>query len=400
MTGELLSARNLDAGYDSRTIVRDLDLRALKGQVIGLIGPNGAGKSTILRTLAGLLAPVRGTVYLGGEPLGGIKPPQKARQIAVVLTDRLGIPLTSAYEVASMGRTPYTGFFGRLSGEDHRIVRECLERVDALDLADRSFLSLSDGEKQKVLIARALAQEPELIILDEPTSHLDIRHKIEVLGILNALAREKALTVIMAMHDIDLAVKCCEILLLVKGGRIVAQGKSDAVISGAVISGLYDIAGAAYDSVLGSIELCNERDPEVFVVAGAGSGAPVFRMISRLGFGIASGILHRNDIDHAVASLMKLTILEAESFQPIGPEALGSGAALIRGAAFVVDAGFPLGELNRENLGLVEQGLRMGKPCFSMRDSQDIRALYGDMADALIRVSSVSDLEGRIKKIK
>ena len=147
-----------------------------------------------MRTLAGMLAPIGGTVKIGRDDLHTIKPKILARQMAVVLTERLHINMATAYEIVAMGRAPYTGFFGRLSGEDHAIVRHSLHTVGADDLAKREFLSLSDGEKQKVLIARALAQQPSLIILDEPTSHLDIKHKVEVIRILEKLSRQQGLT--------------------------------------------------------------------------------------------------------------------------------------------------------------------------------------------------------------
>ncbi len=158
MTG-VISARGLDVGYDKKIVVSGVEINALKGQVICLIGPNGSGKSTILRTLAGMLAPVGGIVYIGPNDIRSIKPNELAKQMAVVLTESLNVNMTSAYEIASMGRIPYTGFFGRLSADDHRIVRECMQIVGAADLAERDFSSLSDGEKQKILIARALAQE-------------------------------------------------------------------------------------------------------------------------------------------------------------------------------------------------------------------------------------------------
>jgi iron complex transport system ATP-binding protein len=390
-TRAVLSARGLHVGYDKKVVVRDIGLSALPGQVICVIGPNGAGKSTILRTLAGLLPPVEGEVCLGGESIASVKPAVKAKEIAVVLTEKIVVPMTSAFEIVAMGRMPHTGFFGTLSSDDRRVVETCLELAGAGDLAQRNFQSLSDGEKQKVMIARALAQEPRLIILDEPTSHLDIKHKVEVIRILNLLARDKGLTVILSMHDIDLALKSCQIMLLVKDGEVAACGKPEDIIRKNTIGKLYDIKGASYDHLLGSIELCNERLPEVFVVAGAGTGALVYRMLSRMGFGIATGILHRNDIDYSVAVGMKLTVLAAESFEPI--TATDEAFALAKSARIIVDSGFPVGTFNQENIGLLRRLATEGRRVLSLRPAAEVVALYGKEAPAITALPCVSALQ-------
>ena len=376
MSGAILRTEGLDVGYEGRRVIRGVELEALKGQTICLIGPNGAGKSTILRTLSGMLAPVEGTVYIHGGDLRLQRPAGLSRTMAVVLTERLGVNMTTAYEVAAMGRMPHTGFFGRLSERDHRVVRECLETVGALALAERDYQSLSDGEKQKVLIARALAQEPELIILDEPTSHLDIKHKIEVVRILDALASRRGLTVILALHDVDLAVKSCQYLLLVKDGAIAAQGTPEEVAGS--IAALYDIENASYDPVLGCVELCNTRPPEVFVAAGAGTGAPVYRLFSRMGMGVATGILFENDVDCSVAQAMGLHVAAQSSFSPIGPEQEAQARALLGRCRFAVDAGFPLGPLCEPNVALLRKAAEEGVPVFSLRTEEACRACFGE----------------------
>jgi iron complex transport system ATP-binding protein len=292
-----------------------------------------------------------------------MRPDRKAKTMAVVLTERLSIPMASVFEVAAMGRTPHTGFFGNLSPDDRRIVNECLEVVGADTLAGREYYSLSDGEKQKVMIARALAQQPALIILDEPTSHLDIKHKIEVIRILNRLSRERGLSVILALHDIDIALKGCEYVLLVKDGRIRAAGSPEDVMTSASLNDLYGIEGAVYDSLLGGAEFCNELPPQVFIVAGGGTGAPLYRMISRMGLGIATGVLHRNDIDFRIASDMRLTVVAEDSFNAIGPDKSREAWRLMQAATVIVDSGFPVGETNRENAALLRRAAEAGLRC-------------------------------------
>ncbi len=395
---EILRTDRLDVGYEGRTVVRGVQLEALKGQTICLIGPNGAGKSTILRTLSGMLAPAGGAVYIKGRDVRGLRPASLARTLAVVLTEKLHMSMTTAYEIAAMGRTPHTGFFGRLSPEDHRAVRECMAAVGAEALADRDFQSLSDGEKQKVLIARALAQEPELLILDEPTSHLDIRHKIEVVRILGELAARRGLTVILALHDVDLAVKSCQVVLLVKDGAVAAQGRPEDVTGGDTITRLYGISGASYNAVLGCVELENPLPPEAFVAAGAGTGAPVFRLLLRLGIGAAAGILYENDVDFSVARSMGLTAVSQASFTPIGPEKEAEAAQLLARCRFAVDAGFPLGPLCQANVDLLRRAAEDGLPVFSLRSPEACRACY---REAPVRpLASAAQLQAAVEALE
>jgi len=391
---EVISAHGLDAGYDKKAVVSGVEINALKGQVICLIGPNGAGKSTILRTLAGMLAPVGGAVYIGNNDIRSITPNDLAKQMAVVLTESLNVNMTSAYEIASMGRIPYTGFFGRLNADDHRIVRECMQIVGAAELSERDFSSLSDGEKQKILIARALAQEPELIILDEPTSHLDIKHKIEILRILNRLSAVNGVTVILALHDLDIAVKNCQFVMLIKDGKVAAQGRPEDIIGKDTIGDLYGIEGAEFNSVMGSLEMCNDKAPEVFVVSGAGTGTPIFRLLSRMGYGIATGVLQKNDIDCLIAESMKLTVISERSFEPVSEASRAAAEACLRNTAFVVDTNFPVGAYNRCNIELLNS-VSGSKPILSMRSPEEIERLYGKESK-VIGVSSVGQLQERI----
>ena len=226
----IIQAQSLDVGYSKSTVISDVNIEAMRGQVICLLGPNGAGKSTILRTLSGLLAPVKGAVQVEGINIEKMKKKDIAKKLSLVLTDSVTPSLTTVYELISMGRTPYTNFLGRLSDEDRKIIDESLEIVGASFLKERFYNQLSDGEKQKVMIARALVQEPELIILDEPTSHLDIKHKIEVIKVLQKLSNERGITCILSLHDIDLALKGFQKVLLVNDGKVVAQGVPEEII--------------------------------------------------------------------------------------------------------------------------------------------------------------------------
>ena len=396
--GSILSARALDVGYEKRTVIENVNIEALRGQVICLLGPNGAGKSTILRTLSGLLAPVSGTVEIAEKSLKQISKKQLARTLSLVLTEGGCPAMTTVYQLLALGRTPYTNLLGRLTREDKTVILEALDTVGAQDLKHRYYSELSDGEKQKVMIARALVQEPELIILDEPTSHLDIRHKVEVIRLLQKLSNEKKITCILSLHDIDLALKGCETVLMVQGGRVVAQGTPEDVIREGLIQDLYEIRGARYSEDLGAIELKGPEKNDIFIAAGCGTGIRLFRALSRKGWGLTCGVLHENDGDRAVASGICTEVVTERAFEPVSDEALDRAQALMGQARWVIDSGFPVGSGNRKNLRLISLALQQGKTVFTARSEEASRAFFGEQAGKLIRFTSVTELSAMLRE--
>ena len=198
--------RDLAVGY-TKALLQKIALGVERGQILTLVGPNGAGKSTLLKTLAGQLAPQGGAVLLDGAELSTLSGNARARKMALMLPHTRRTELTTCFTLAAAGRYPYTGRLGVLSAEDRAQVRAALRLVGAEALADRDFNKISDGQRQRVLLARAICQQPEIILLDEPTSFLDIKGKVELLGILKQLAREQNMAVLLSLHELDLARK-------------------------------------------------------------------------------------------------------------------------------------------------------------------------------------------------
>ena len=395
----VMETQDLAVGYGSKTVVADISQRMLKGQFISLLGPNGTGKTTILRSLARLLSPLKGEIYLNDQTLWRLKSKELAKNLAVVLTERLSPGLITAFEFAAMGRYPYTDLLGRLSEEDVQKVEQALQLVNAGDISDRYFNELSDGERQKVLLARALAQEPEVIILDEPTLHLDLRHRIEVITILHRFCREKGITVVVSMHDLDIALKCSEIVILVKDGKIISCGLPEEIINKETIARLYDLKSARFDSCLGTLELKSNNDgASIFVVAGAGSGTNVYRLLSKHGFNIITGVIHENDIDCHVARSIGATVIGEKSFKKISNSRLRQSFALLEKAEHVIDSGFPIGSSNRRNLQLVLKALEQGKRVYTLRDRKPACGLYGESAENLIYCQGVQSILERLKE--
>lgn len=354
---------HMAVGYNGQALIRDISLSLEKGKILTLIGPNGAGKSTILKSITRQLALIRGSVTVGSNDLASWPAKQMAKSVAVVLTDRVRPELMTCAEVVAMGRYPYTNLMGKLTPEDKEIVRKAMERVHAQDLALRAFATLSDGQRQRVLLARAICQEPELLVLDEPTAYLDIRHKIELLDVLRDMAREQGTTVVLSLHEIDLAMKVSDYLLCVKGETIYAYGKPEDIVEKHIVEKLYDMETGAYNPLFGSVELSRPQgEPEVFVIAGAGFGAPVYRQLQKQRIPFATGILFENDVDTQIARELSAHVVTAPAFEEMPRRAFEEAAALLLSCRRVVDAGTPVGRLNRLNGELLRLARDRGIP--------------------------------------
>lgn len=335
------SIDDLTIGYHKVPVIRNISLEVQKGEIIALIGPNGAGKSTLLKTIARELAPISGSIYLEGRDMQTISYRELSKKLAVILTERIKVDLTTCRDIVATGRYPYTGRLGVLTREDETIVDAAMETVHALDLSDRDFNAISDGQRQRILLARAICQEPEMILLDEPTSFLDVRHKLDLLSILTRMARKKNITVIMSLHEIDLAEKVADRILTVKGNTQFSYGEPGEIFEEQSIRRLYDIDDGYFDPLFGSIELKKPAGdtPEIFVLAGAGTGIPLYRKLQRENIPFASGILYTNDLDHRLARLLAAKVISAQPFRPIPEEALEEALNCMRQCRRVILAG-------------------------------------------------------------
>ncbi len=216
MAEQYINMDNLAVGYNGKALIHDICIGIEKGEIVTLIGPNGAGKSTILKSITRQLKIISGNVKIADADLSKLSFRDLSTKMAVVLTDRMKPELMTCHDIVATGRYPYTGKLGILSREDEQKVDEAMEAVHAQELGDRDFNAVSDGQRQRVLLARAICQEPEIIVLDEPTSFLDVRYKLELLSILRNMAKKKGITVIMSLHEIDLAEKVADKIICVK----------------------------------------------------------------------------------------------------------------------------------------------------------------------------------------
>lgn len=242
----LIQTRDLLAGYDGTPVTEQINLNLFRGEVLTLIGPNGSGKTTLLRTLAKQLEPVAGTVLLEEEDLKVTKVSELAKRMAVVFSNALRPEQMTCREAVAVGRYPYTGRFGKLSKEDEDIIDQAMEQVRVKELEDRPFTAISDGQRQRVVLARALAQEPEVILLDEPTTFLDIRWKAEFLEALKDLSKTQGLTVVLTLHEPDLARLVSDRVACMKEGRLERVGTPAEVFQGEYIAELFGMTPELY----------------------------------------------------------------------------------------------------------------------------------------------------------
>ena len=235
-----LDARRIDLRIDGRLIVDGVDCTVAAGTFSALIGPNGAGKSTLLRVLAGVDRPEAGTVRFGPDDLFALSRRQRARLVGFVEQDS-GTELSlSVREVVALGRIPHQGFFGDATAEDHAVIESALDAADVRALAERDVTTLSGGERQRVLLARALAQQPRLLVLDEPSNHLDIAAQLAVLGLLRSLA-SSGVTVLAALHDLNLASAYCDHVIVLRNGVVFAAGPTAEIITPRLVRAVYGV---------------------------------------------------------------------------------------------------------------------------------------------------------------
>ena len=357
-----LHTRDLSVGYNGRPLIREIRLELARGQIMTLIGPNGAGKSTVLKSIIRQLEPVGGAVYLDGRDMAGLSEGDVARRMSVLMTSHIHPELMTCEDVAATGRYPYTGRLGILSREDREKVAQCLALVHASDLAERDFSRISDGQRQRVLLARALCQEPEVLVLDEPTSFLDIRHKLELLAILKDMVRSRNLAVVMSLHELDLAQKISDYVVCVHGDVIERQGPPEEIFTADYMMELYGAARGSYNALFGSLELEPVRgEPRVFVIGGGGSGIPVYRRLQRQGVPFAAGVLQENDVDYPVAAALAAAVVKEERFRPVGEAAFRQAAEVMERCGTVLCPLSGFGPVNEKNRLLRQMAEDAGK---------------------------------------
>ena len=254
-----LELENLSLAYGRNVVVRDLAFRVAPGEMVGLIGPNGSGKSTVIRALSRVISPVSGRILVGGRDVLEIPRGELACLLGVVPQIAILPGTFTAFEIVLMGRNPHLGFLQHESVRDMAIVWRAMEMTRTRSFAQRRVNELSGGEIQRVVIARVLAQEPKSVLLDEPTASVDISYQVEILDVIKGLCRENSLTVVIVLHDLNLAAQYCDRLVLMKEGRLHARGTPDEVINPGNIKEVYGAEDCVYTHPDGGVPVVLPR---------------------------------------------------------------------------------------------------------------------------------------------
>jgi len=369
---ELIRAEDVWAGYSTTPVLKGIHLRLLRGEMVGLLGPNGSGKSTLLRVLSGVLKPQKGQVWLEGRLLSHLRAKEVAQKLAFVpQREEVAFGFT-AWEVVLLGRAPYIGWWGKERATDLQATRRAMERTDSLCLSERAFSTLSGGERQRVVLARGLAQETPLLLLDEPLTHLDVAHQVGTLSLLRQLNREEGLTVLAALHDINLASEFCDRLIVLRQGQIVADGTPSEVITPALLARVFGLdawvrvnpaTGRPHvlPRTLQHVEAQAGNGRRVHIVCGGGTGAAWIGALARTGWHLSVGVLHLLDSDEEIAQELGAEVITEAPFTPLSPESLSLLRDALTKAEAILVAPVAFGHGNLANLQAVEEAQRMGK---------------------------------------
>lgn len=361
---EQLTMRDLTVGYDRIPLIKNINLGVRPGEILTLIGPNGSGKSTILKTITKQLKTIGGSVFLGKESMRELTDSEISRHLSMVMTERIHTELLSGRDVVATGRYPYTGRLGILSQQDWKKVDEAIALVHAGEVQQQDFRRISDGQRQRLMLARAICQDTQVLILDEPTSYLDMGFKLDILTTIRMLARKKNLAVIMSLHELDLAQKISDTIACVKGDRIDRVGTPEEIFSGNYVQQLYGVKSRQFDPQTGQAFLERpEGAPEVFVIGGGGTGLAVYNRLQRQNIPFAAGILQENDVEYAAASALAACVFSEKAFFPVSEETFLRAKQMLGSCKTCICALTEFGPYNEKNRQLYEYAKKLGKVC-------------------------------------
>lgn len=372
----ILKIKNLSLGYnDERLVVKDISLDIEKQSFITILGPNGSGKSTLLKAISKLIKPSRGNIEVLSKDIFSINHNQLAKNMAVVHQEnKIDFDFT-VKDIVFMGRSPYLGRFEKERPEDIAIVNRAMELTETLGFGDRLINELSGGERQRVMIARSIAQSPSILLLDEPTSHLDIHHQIEILELLKKLNQEDGITIVLVLHDINLAARYSKKIAIMKDGQLVRYGPTREVITKDILRDVYEMEMSIEEKALGGhinivplyttkSSSIDKESKHLHLICGGGSGWELVVELKKQGYGLSAGVLNIGDSDHRIIKELSIPVVEEEPFSPISTRAHLKNIELIDKCDEVIISPIPVGMGNLKNLEAALYALDRGKPLY------------------------------------
>jgi iron complex transport system ATP-binding protein len=365
----LLSVDGIECRYGSVTILDSVSLQVKEGDFVGILGPNGSGKTTLLKSISRTLKPYKGTILLDKKDIYSIKSVELAKHMAVVPQEStIGFSFT-ALDIVLMGRNPHMNRFQMESEKDLAIVKKAMERTNTWQLAKRPINELSGGEKQRVVIARALAQEPQVLLLDEPLTHLDMVNQLEIMDLVKELCLKEHMIVLAVIHDLNLAARYCSSAVLLKGKTVFAAGTLDEVLTSQNIKSVFQVdalvkkslvTNSLYIIPLSPDKPSKPRNCSIHVICGAGTGTVVMKALVDEGYEVTVGVLNMLDTDYETAELLKIPNVNEAPFSPITEDTKRANLKMISKAAIVVVSSVPFGYGNLSNLESALEAAKMG----------------------------------------
>ncbi len=390
----ILSVQGVRVAYVAEPVLQGVSFEVRRGEIVVILGPNGAGKTTLLRTIAKRVIPQGGVVFLDGQDIARMSVPQLMRTLSVVPQSE-GSPFNfTVQDIVVMGRIPHLSPLAPLSEGDWCAVREAMEATDTWHLRERLFTELSGGEQRRVLLAKALAQQPQLLLLDEPTANLDLHYQLEVVELLQRLNQERGITVLAILHDLNLATLLGHRFILMQRGRIHAIGEAEEVLTPQNIQQVYGVPVVITRHPLNGkpIVLLSERripsakGVRVHVVCGGGTGGEVMALLAAAGCQVSAGALNGGDSDYETAQLLGIKIVEEQPFMPISPEAYEQTKRLIADAEVVVLTDVPFGWGNLVNLQAIAEAAKGLVVVFNPETIRERDFVNGQAAALLERI--------------
>ena len=372
-----LTIDGINCYYGSAKILEDIQFAIKSGEFLGILGPNGSGKTTLLKSISRILKPRKGTILIGDEDIYKMKTVEVAKQLAVVPQST---PVTfdfTSLEVVLMGRNPHMPRFKMESKEDLAIARNSMELTRTWEFADRPVTELSGGESQRVIIARALTQEPKILLLDEPTTHLDISNQLEIMDLIKHLCKTKELLIVAVFHDFNLAARYCDSIILLNDGKIVAVGKSNETLTSENVRKVFSVDTIVKKHpVTGFLHVIpisrpinqQQKSLSIHLICGCGTGSPLMKILKDEGYFVTAGVLNLLDTDQETAQLLKIPTTSEAPFSPITEDAHTANLKIISKANVLVITPTQFGDGNLRNLNAAETALEKGIPTILLED--------------------------------
>lgn len=360
MTHSLLNMESVKVAYGDHVVLENFSMNIKQGEFVGIIGPNGTGKSTLIKVITKILEAKEGMVFLNGKDNNTLTRRERAKLVSVVPQEFTVDFDFNAFDIVMMGRNPHQYGKNKNPVKDHEIVHEAMTMTNTWQFKDRMFNELSGGERQRIIIARAIAQQADLILLDEPTSHLDVHHQLEVLELVKRLNQERNTTIIAVLHDINMAARFSDRLILLSNKNVLADGPPSYVVDEKFLRKVYAMEMVVRNNNLLSTrevipirvikEHLEDAHLQVHVISGGGSGEQILEKLKSLGVSLTCGVINQGDSDWEMCKMLNIPMAEGKPFSDIDEEVHEINKSMIRNADFVLVTDVPFGTGNVKNL--------------------------------------------------